>query len=103
MKIRNATNLLTNKTSIKVIRFWAVYNGQSMMIDNDGNQSYKQDWDSFECFGFDYYSTNDGDCKTDMINRDDITELEYDNLLLLADKGEMSWDGKKNLFNIIKD
>jgi len=82
MKTRNATNLFTNKTSIKVLRFWAIYDGNSMMIDNDGNQSYIQDWESFEGFGFEYLSN--GDYKTDSVSRNDLSELEYEQLLEIA-------------------
>ena len=84
MKTTNATNLLTNKTSIKVIRFWPIYDGQSMMIDSDSNhQSYIQDWESFEAFNFDYEDKTG--YHIDGISRDDMTELEYDNLLTLSD------------------
>jgi len=78
----SATNLLTNKTLTKVIRFWPVYDGQSMTIDNNGNQSYVQNWGSFVSFGFDY--VDKFGYHTDCINRDNMTELEYVNLLTLA-------------------
>lgn len=64
-----------------ILRYWPVYNGDSIMIDNNGNQSLIQDWDSLEGFGYDIYDDDKQDYVTKFVHKQKLTEWQYHSLI----------------------
>lgn len=74
----NGYKLLKSDT---VLRYWPVYDGNSMMIDNNGNQSMIQDWENLQGFGYDIFDDKIQDYKSKFVSKDDLTEYQYNSLM----------------------